>query len=373
MLTPHAISAFASEPPPPRVPEPEDRPTPRQELIAAQLLGRGEPLPVAARMAGLRPEQLERLCAEPGFRDLREHCDATLARPAEERRARLEGLFHVALEQALAEGRVGAIAADMRLLGLVAPRGPGHGGRGSDGNEAGEEPLPSGERWGLVPHDEHGWATPDGRPAMPGRELDIIDTEGGPVRLLETFEFVAYGNDVVDSYDRMTPEEAHALNRLAYPGGGLQWDPVTRTLWHWQGCDNPEAFRPPGQRAAETAAARQAGSTSAALPKPKPEAPAPRPPTERQLLKARLDRLLATGMATSPEDVDLAEAVCAELWPNWPRYEGTIDPWHVRDVLAQTRLKPGDLARLGGEACSRPHVPHSRRRRHPARPRSPPS
>jgi hypothetical protein len=373
MLTPHAISAFPSEPPPPRGPEPEDRPTPRQELIAAQLLSRGEPLPVAARMAGLRPEQLERLCTEPGFRDLREHCDATLARPVEERRARLEGLFHLALEHALAEGRVGAIAAAMRLLGLVAPRPPGGGGRGGEAKGVAEEPPPSGERWGLVPHGEHGWATPDGRPAMPGRELDVIDAAGGPARILETFEFVAYGNDLVDSFDRMPPDEVHKFNVLAYPGGGLQWDPVTRTLWHWQGNEPPDAFLPPEQRAARKAAARLAEPTPAALPKSKPEAPVPEPPTERQLLKARLDRLLATGMATSLEDVDLAEAVCAELWPNWPRYECGIDPWHVRDVLRQTRLKPGDLARLGGEACSRPQVQHGRRRRQPARPRSPPS
>ena len=208
---------------------------------------------------------------------------------------------------------------------------------------------------------------------MPGRELDVIDAAGGPARILETFEFVAYGNDVVDSFDRMTPDEVHKFNVLAYPGGGLQWDPVTRTLWHWQGNEPADAFLPPEQRAAKKAAARLAEPTPAAPPKSKPEAPAPEPPTERQLLKARLDRLLATGMATSPEDVDLAEAVCAELWPNWPRYEGPIDPWHVRDVLRQTRLKPGDLARLGGEACSRPQVQHGRRRRQPARPRSPPS
>ena len=171
----------------------------------------------------------------------------------------------------------------------------------------------------------------------------------------------------------MTPEEAHSLNRLAYPGGGLQWDPVTRTLWHWQGCDNPEAFLPPEQRAAKEAAARQAEPISAALPKSKPEAPAPEPPTERQLLKARLDRLLATGMATSPEDVDLAEAVCAELWPNWPRYEGTIDPWHVRDVLPRPASSPATSPASAARPAPGPHVPHSRRRRHPARPRSPPS
>ena len=135
----------------------------------------------------------------------------------------------------------------------------------------------------------------------------------------------------------------------------------------------PTPFSRPSSAPPKEAAARLAEPIPAAPPKSKPEAPAPEPPTERQLLKARLDRLLATGMATSPEDVDLAEAVCAELWPNWPRYEGPIDPWHVRDVLRQTRLKPGDLARLGGEACSRPQVQHGRRRRQPARPRSPPS
>lgn len=358
MVIPHAVSAFPSEPPPFRS---DDAPTPRQELVAAQLLSRGEPVAVAARMAGMTPRQLERLTADAGFQELRGHCEAALARPVEERRARLEGLFQVALEQALAEGRVGAIAAAMRLLGLAVPRSPG-GGRARAGKEGAEgeddEPLPSGERWGLVPHDEHGWATPDGRPAMPGRELDIIDTDGGPVRLLETFEFVAYDNEVIDLYDRMSREEVQAMNVLAYPGGGLQWDPVTRTLWHWQGNDHPETWLRPEERAAKEAAERRAN------PPPVPvRAPAqPPPPSPHQKLKARLDRLLATGVAASPEDLDLAEAVCSQLWPNWPRYEGELDLFVVRDVLARTRLRPGDLARLGGEACSRPQ-PQRRTRR----------
>jgi hypothetical protein len=231
-MIPHAISAFPSEISPPERAEGEGRPTPRQELLAARLLCRGEPLTLAARMAGIRPEMLDELCREPAFRRLQEDCEAEQAQSAEERRTRLEGLFHLALEQGLAEGRVGAIAAAMRLLGL-APRGGGGGGRQrakEDGDGPEPEP-PSGERWGLAYDEEQGWVTPDGREAMPGRELEIVEAPKGPVRCLETVGFVDLSPPYLDFLDGLDLKTTQEINQLAYSDAGPQWDPVTRTLW----------------------------------------------------------------------------------------------------------------------------------------------
>ena len=36
-------------------------------------------------------------------------------------------------------------------------------------------------------------------------------------------------------------------------------------------------------------------------------------------------RLLDRGAARLPEELDLAEAVCAIKWPKWPEYRGPID------------------------------------------------
>ena len=57
-----------------------------------------------------------------------------------------------------------------------------------------------------------------------------------PVSLdsLETLELAELAPDYVDSLDEQSLEQTQELNRLAFPYGGPQWDPVTRTLWHWE-------------------------------------------------------------------------------------------------------------------------------------------
>jgi hypothetical protein len=108
---------------------------------------------MAARLAGIKPEALQRLLEEPEFLALVEECRRIEALPKAEQEARLERFFRRAVERALADGRVGAIAAAMRLLGL-APRGGGRG-PGGDGSEdpglSEEEGREAGKRWGMVP------------------------------------------------------------------------------------------------------------------------------------------------------------------------------------------------------------------------------
>ena len=215
-------------------------PTPRQELIAAHYLAQGETVGMAARLAGIEPSALQRLTGEPEFEALVKECRRIEALPKAEQEARLERLFRRAVERALADGRVGAIAAAMRLLGLAprggsgprTPRKSGCDGDPGDGVTEDEEVREheAGKPWGLVPDGEGGWLTSDGREAMPGRELDIVIGKDGPVRCLETYGLAALAPDYIDSLDDQSLEQTQELNRLAYSFGGPQWDPVTRTL-----------------------------------------------------------------------------------------------------------------------------------------------
>ena len=66
-------------------------------------------------------------------------------------------------------------------------------------------------------------------------------------------------------------------------------------------------------------------------------------------LRARVARLLDRSQPRLAEELDLAEAICAVKWPNWPDYRGPIDL---------------DLLRLALER-------HPHRRRHPALARQP--
>ena len=223
--TPHAHPEEAFSPP---------GPTPRQELIAAHYLAQGETVGMAARLAGIRAPTLQRLVEEPEFEALVEECRRIEALPRAEQEARLDRFFRRAVERALADDRVGAIAAAMRLLGLGARggRGPGGGDRQAEDEVSEEELAEAGGRWGMVPDGAGGWLTPEGREAMPGREVDIVIGKDGPVRCLETLELAELSPDFVDSLDDQTLEQTQELNRLAYSYGGPQWDPVTRTFWY---------------------------------------------------------------------------------------------------------------------------------------------
>jgi hypothetical protein len=107
---------------------------------------------MAARLAGIRAPTLQRLVEEPEFEALVEECRRIEALPKAEQEARLDRFFRRAVERALADGRVGAIAAAMRLLGLGARggRGPGGGDRQAEDEVSEEELAEAGGRWGMV-------------------------------------------------------------------------------------------------------------------------------------------------------------------------------------------------------------------------------
>ena len=65
-------------------------------------------------------------------------------------------------------------------------------------------------------------------------------------------------------------------------------------------------------------------------------------------LAARIARLLDRKAPRRPEELDLAEAICAVKWPKWPAYHGKVDLVHLRDVLKGIRIDAAALNWLGG-------------------------
>ena len=343
-------------------------PTPRQELIAAHYLAQGETVGMAARLAGIRAPILQRLVDEPEFEALVEECRRIEALPRAEQEARLDRFFRRAVERALADGRVGAIAAAMRLLGLGARggRGPGGGDRQPEDDVSEEELAKAGGRWGMVPDGEGGWLTPDGREAMPGREVDVVFRRAGPSAASRPWSWpssrpTSSTASTTRTWSRRTsstgsPTSMAARNGTRSPGpSGTGRAPRPSAAPARAGSER--AASAPWDPAAEVI--RQAAEAAATKPAPPTPQRNPKAPTSAEKkpraagpdLAVRLDRLLASGTPADAAEADLAEAVCSLLWPNWPPYEGELDLmelWCLRDLLARTAVHPQLLARLGG-------------------------
>ena len=70
-------------------------------------------------------------------------------------------------------------------------------------------------------------------------------------------------------------------------------------------------------------------------------------------LRRKVLRLLDRDQPRLPEELDLAEAVCALRWPKWPRYTGPIDPIDLRLALAPIRIDTETLQWLGSHDFAR--------------------
>ena len=66
-------------------------------------------------------------------------------------------------------------------------------------------------------------------------------------------------------------------------------------------------------------------------------------------LRARIKRLLDRGQPRLVEELDLAEAICAVKWPNWPAYKGPIDLSLLRRALSGVAIDTKTLHWLGSQ------------------------
>lgn len=320
-------------------------PTARQLLITAQGIAAGLAPSIAAGLACLDAG----LARAPGLAPMIADCRAQEARPRQEQDELLQRLLRHAVQRGLADGKAWAVHAAIRLVTPMPEEAPAPApapgkaaparASGSGRKKKEEEPPPAQPEvdpasvralWGMRPDHEGDWEWDDGRLVMPDRDLYVVPGPKGPIRLIDITPEEA-NPDLLATLDAMSSEEAQAFNRMAFPTGGLQWDTHTRTLWLWEG--PPPRPRP---KAVQRADART----------PKPELAPARSP--HVALRARLERLLAQPAPRTPDELDLAEAVCAQLWPNWPRYSGGIDGFVLRDVLAARPLDPVELKRLAG-------------------------
>jgi hypothetical protein len=86
-------------------------------------------------------------------------------------------------------------------------------------------------------------------------------------------------------------------------------------------------------------------------PEPLPQVPASEPTAPASsipALRARVARLLDRAAPRLPEELDLAEAICAVKWPKWPEYRGRVDLALLRRALTGTVIDGATLNWLGG-------------------------
>jgi hypothetical protein len=93
-------------------------PSPRQILITAQTMAAGMPESIAARLAGLHLEHVAQARETMALDQLLADCRTVEARPSAEQDKTLTRLLLQSMQRALADGKIGAINAAMRLLGL---------------------------------------------------------------------------------------------------------------------------------------------------------------------------------------------------------------------------------------------------------------
>jgi len=98
-----------------------------------------------------------------------------------------------------------------------------------------------------------------------------------------------------------------------------------------------------------------ADRAAAAEPAPEAGPVAPAAPAEPSLaeLRSRIARLLDRTQVRLPEELDLAEAICAIRWPNWPEYRGPVDLFRLRRALQGTVIDARTLHWLGGKEIER--------------------
>ena len=120
-------------------------------------------------------------------------------------------------------------------------------------------------------------------------------------------------------------------------------DHVTRHNPPWFKGEYLSYWRPP---VPEELLGRPGTMPEAAEPAAAAPSPAATIATPLAELRARVARLLDPGAARRPDELDLAEAVCALTWPNWGPYGGSVDLELLRRALEGRKLDGRTLAWL---------------------------
>ena len=101
-----------------------------------------------------------------------------------------------------------------------------------------------------------------------------------------------------------------------------------------------------GRRCRRSCSVARAPCRKRPSPRQPPPSPAATIATPLAELRARVARLLDRGAARRPDELDLAEAVCALTWPNWGPYRGPVDLELLRRALEGRKLDGRTLAWL---------------------------
>ena len=340
------------------------RPTPRQRWLAAQQLACGACAEEAAAFAGIGNDALDLLLLEPRFNH---HVAAERAKLDLDEAAwqvRLRGELRQAAERALADDKVSTLNTLLRLcleLPALATAAPEQ--RQALIRALAAEPEEAVARLPSVP-----------RPALaPARPQLVAPVETDPAREALRQAILARLNPA------LRPILVGAtLDLLEHYAAATDPDPTVYEAWHgarakppaepvplgeddlatirevtrhnppWLRGDYLGYFRPP-------VPAEAFGSVP-----PRPEVvPAPAAPAESPVLglRRRVERLLDRSLPRLPGELELAEAVCALRWPNWPSYGGPIDLIDLRVALEPITILPETLHWLGShelaQACRR--------------------
>ena len=142
------------------------------------------------------------------------------------------------------------------------------------------------------------------------------------------------------------PPRSPAKCLTAADAAAVEW--VTRHNPPWIRGEYLGYYRPPvpAHLFLPGATGDEPGPLVAAAPAP---APAPAPPD----LCARIARLLDRTQPRRPEELALAEAICAVKWPNWPNYHGAIDLDALRQALKGFRIEAATLHWLDSHELAR--------------------
>lgn len=353
------------------------RPTPRQRWLAAQQLAAGACVEAAAAFAGIADEALDLLLLEPRFNHhvAAERAKLGLDEPAWQ--ARLRGELRQAAERALADDKVStlntllrlclelpvlaaappeqrevlarALAAEAEVLEEAEPRPPALRPRRATTAEAAPaellppvEPDPTREalRQALL-----GRLNPALRPILAKATLELLEHYAAATDPDPTVYEAWHGARAKPPAEPVPLGEADLATIRE----------VTRHNPPWLRGDYLGYFRPPVP--AEAFALALARPEAAAAVEPVvagAEAPVP-------LLRRRIERLLDRSLPRLPEELELAEAVCALRWPNWPRYAGPIDLIDLRVALEPFAIATETLHWLGShelaQACRQAAMP----------------